>query len=121
MKDIIGLAVLAWPLTLLILIGLAFMVVVPLAIVYAKRTAGSKWRWGVGAFLLVFLPIFWDWLPTVATHQYYCAKDSGFWVYKTLEQWKDENPGVMETLVYNKGEPSSVRMEVLASVVLHSV
>lgn len=31
MKDIIGLAVLAWPLTLLILIGLTFLVVVPMA------------------------------------------------------------------------------------------
>ncbi len=75
------------------------------------------WRWGVeqkgwtgrkryrGAalgFLLVTLPVFWDWLPTVAMHQYYCATESGFWVYKTLDQWKAENPGVMETLVANK-------------------
>jgi hypothetical protein len=72
------------------------------------------WRWGIekkgwtgkkrylGAaigFLIVYLPVFWDWLPTVAVHQYYCAKDSGFWVYKTLDQWKKENPGVMEGLV----------------------
>jgi len=79
------------------------------------------WRWGVekkgwtgkkrylGAafgFLIVYLPVFWDWLPTVAVHQYYCAKDSGFWVYKSLDQWKVENPGVMETLVANKGAPS---------------
>lgn len=103
MKDIIGLAVLAWPLTLLIVIGLAFVVAISLAVYYAKRTGGSKWRWGIGAFLLVFLPIFWDWIPTVALHQYYCATESGFWVYKTLDQWKAENPGVMEGLVsYNK-------------------
>jgi hypothetical protein len=75
------------------------------------------WRWGIekrgwtgkkrylGAmigFMIVYLPVFWDWLPTVAVHQYYCAKDSGFWVYKTLDQWKAENPGVMDTLVANK-------------------
>jgi hypothetical protein len=42
---------------------------------------------------------FWDWIPTVAMHQYYCATEAGFWVYKTPEQWKKENPGVMETLV----------------------
>jgi hypothetical protein len=42
--------------------------------------------------------VFWDFIPTVAVHQFYCAKDSGFWVYKTLEQWKVENPGVMEML-----------------------
>jgi hypothetical protein len=41
---------------------------------------------------------FWDWLPTVAAHQYYCATESGFWVYKTLDQWKKENPGEMERL-----------------------
>jgi hypothetical protein len=36
MKDIIGLAVLAWPLTLLILIGLTFLVVVPMG-------CGDRW------------------------------------------------------------------------------
>lgn len=106
MKDIIGLAALAWPLTLLIFIGLTFLVVVPLAVRYAARHGRSKWRWGIGAFLLVYLPIFWDWIPTVVAHKYYCEKDSGFWVYKTLEQWKAENPGVMETLKANKGAPS---------------
>ena len=42
-----------------------------------------------------------------AQHQYYCAKDSGFWVYKTLDQWKVDNLKVLDTLIYNKGEPSS--------------
>jgi len=98
MREIIGLAVLSWPLVLLIVIGLAFVVAIPLAVRYAKCTGSSKWRWGIAAFLLVFLPIFWDWIPTVAMHQYYCANESGFWVYKTLDQWKAENPGVMEGL-----------------------
>jgi len=107
MREIIGLAVLSWPLVLLSVIGLAFVVAIPLAVRYAKRTGSSKWRWGIAAFLLVFLPIFWDWIPTVAVHQYYCAKESGFWVYKTLDQWKAENPGVMETLVANKVAPQT--------------
>ena len=98
MKDIIGLAVLAWPTVLLVIVGLMFLAVVPLAVRYAKKHGRSKWRWGIGAFLLVYLPIFWDWIPTVAVHQYYCVKDSGFWVYKTLDQWDKENPGVMEGL-----------------------
>lgn len=106
MKDIIGLAVLAWPLTLLVLIGLTFLVVVPLAVRYAARHGRSKWRWGIGAFLLIYLPIFWDWIPTVVAHKYYCEKEAGFWVYKTLDQWKAENPGVTEGLVVNKGAPS---------------
>lgn len=105
MKDLIGLATLAWPLTLLVIIGLTFLVVIPMAVAYAKRTGRSKWRWGVGAFLLVYLPIFWDWIPTVAVHQFYCAKESGFWVYKTLDQWKAENPGVIETLTTQRVWP----------------
>jgi len=57
---------------------------------------------GLGAALVMYLIPFWDWIPTGVVHQYYCAKDAGFWVYKTLDQWKAENPGVAETLVANK-------------------
>jgi len=98
MKDILGLTVLAWPLTLSVLILLAFVVAMSIATGYAKRTGRNKWRWGLIGFLVVYLPIFWDWIPTVVTHQYYCATEAGFWVYKTPEQWKSENPGVMEGL-----------------------
>jgi hypothetical protein len=68
------------------------------AIHFARsRGRSAKW-WGWGAALVMYMIPFWDLLPTVATHEYYCAKDAGFWVYKTPEQWKTENPGVMETL-----------------------
>jgi hypothetical protein len=106
MKDIFGLLVLAWPLTLLVLIGITFLVVIPMAVKYAAKHGRSKWRWGIGAFLLVYLPIFWDWIPTVAAHKYYCEKEAGFWVYKTLDQWKTENPGVMETLTTQRVPPN---------------
>ncbi len=69
--------------------------VVMWAIRHAKKNGKSAKRWGWGAALVMYLIPFWDWIPTVAVHQYYCAKDSGFWVYKTLDQWKAENPGVM--------------------------
>ena len=72
--------------------------VVRLAIRFARASGRSAKRWGWGAVLVLYLIPFWDWLPTVATHQYYCAKDSGFWIYKTLDQWKAENP---ETLMDN--------------------
>lgn len=107
MKDLFGLLVLAWPLTLLVLIGITFLVVVPMAVRYAAKHGRSKWRWGVGAFLIVYLSIFWDWIPTVVAHKYFCKKEAGFWIYKTLDQWKAENPGVMEMLVANKGAPST--------------
>lgn len=106
-NDLLAAAALFWPLTLLILIGLTFLVVIPMAVRYAKRTGRSKWRWGIGVFLLVYLPIFWDWIPTIVTHKYYCEKEAGFWVYKTIDQWKAENQEVAKTLVANKRVPST--------------
>ncbi|MGB5081677.1 MAG: hypothetical protein WBO23_13150, partial [Burkholderiales bacterium] len=91
----------------MVLYGLISVVVVLLAIRHAKKNGKSATRWGWGAALVMYLIPFWDWLPTVAMHQYYCATESGYWVYKTLEQWKAENPGVAETLVAKKGAPSS--------------
>ena len=73
--------------------------VVLLVVRYARNKGAGAKRWGWGAVLVMWLIPFWDWLPTAAVHQYYCATESGFWVYKTLEQWKTENPGVMEELV----------------------
>ena len=92
--------VVAMGLYLLISVG-----VVTWAISHAKKNGKSAKRWGWGAALVMYLIPFWDWLPTVATHQFYCAKDSGFWVYKTLDQWKAENPGVMEGLVETNNSP----------------
>ena len=71
------------------------------AITHARKEGMNVKHWGWGAALVMYLIPFWDWIPTVAMHQYYCATEAGFWVYKTPEQWKKENPGVMETLVAN--------------------
>jgi hypothetical protein len=88
---------------LVILAALALYLVISVFVVvravsHAKRRGKSALRWGAGAALVMYLIPFWDWLPTVAMHQYYCRTEAGFWVYKNLEQWKAENPGVMETL-----------------------
>jgi len=82
------------------------LVVVVLAAKVAKKQGRSPWRWGGAAALMMYLLVFWDHIPTVVAHRYYCEKEAGFWVYKTVEQWKAENPGVAETLVANKGAPS---------------
>jgi len=76
------------------------------ALVYARKSGKSAIRWGFGAALVMYLIPFWDWIPTVAMHRYYCETEAGFWIYKTPEQWKQENPGVLEALVVNKGWPS---------------
>lgn len=77
------------------------------AIGYARKNGKSAKRWGWGLAFVMYSLVFWDWIPTVAVHQYYCAKDSGFWVYKTLDQWKTENPGVMEGLVSQNRHPGA--------------
>ena len=97
---------------LMILLALGVYLAVSALVVWlsarwAKKRGRRGWVWGGVAAFAMYNLVFWDWIPTVATHQYYCAKESGFWVYKTLDQWKAENPGVMETLVANKGAPSN--------------
>lgn len=82
-------------------IGLYLLIsvlVVRWAIRHARANGKSAKRWGWGAALGMYLLVFWDWIPTVAVHQYYCAADSGFWVYKTLDQWKVENPEGLEKI-----------------------
>jgi hypothetical protein len=78
--------------------------VVSRAIKHAKKNGKSAKRWGWGAALVMYLIPLWDWIPTVVVHQYYCSTEAGFWVYKSVDQWKVENPGVMETLVSNRGQ-----------------
>ena len=92
-------------LIVLVIIGLYLLIsvgVVRWAIGYARANGKSAKRWGWGAALIMYLLVFWDWIPTVVAHQYYCSTEAGFWVYKTPEQWIKENPGVMETLVHER-------------------
>ncbi|MFQ5488778.1 MAG: hypothetical protein ACE5ET_10100, partial [Gammaproteobacteria bacterium] len=65
----------------------------------AARRGVAGWKVGVPVFIGLLLVVFWDWLPMEVTFRYECGKYAGFMQYKTLEQWKKENPGVAETLV----------------------
>lgn len=69
---------------------------------WARMTGRNPKRWGVAAALCMYLLVFWDHVPTILLHKYYCATKAGFWVYKTPEQWKAENPGVAETLTWRR-------------------
>lgn len=95
---------------LFILAGVVYLAisigVVVLAVRMAKRRGISGWKWGVPAGLAMYLLVFWDHIPTVVAHRYYCDKEAGFTVYKSLQQWKKENPGVAETLTYKKLSPT---------------
>lgn len=89
---------------LVIVVALALYLLISIFVVigavkHAKKNGKSAKRWGWSAALVMYLIPFWDWIPTVAVHQYYCSTEAGFWVYKSVDQWKQENPGVMEKLV----------------------
>lgn len=73
-------------------------VVVWLVIRWARRTGRGVKGWAAGAILVMYLLVFWDHIPTLVLYKYYCNTKAGFWVRKTPEQWKAENPGVAETL-----------------------
>ena len=88
---------------LIVLLVIAAYIAVSVLVVkatmrWARRRGRSATRWGWGAGLVMYLLVFWDFIPTVALHRYLCATEQGFWVYKTVEQWQQENPGVAETL-----------------------
>jgi len=72
--------------------------VVMWAVSRAKKRGKSSIRWGLSAALVMYLIPFWDWIPTVVTHKYYCEKEAGFWDYKTLDRWRVENPEVILSL-----------------------
>lgn len=76
--------------------------VVWLVMRWAKKRGRHPIRWGIVAGLIMYHLVFWDFLPTLIVYKYYCATKAGFWVYKTPEQWKSENPGVAETLTWRE-------------------
>ncbi len=59
---------------------------------WAKANNKKPWLWGGLAAFVMYNLVFWDLIPTLVMHKYYCATQAGFWVYKTPEQWMKENP-----------------------------
>jgi hypothetical protein len=50
-------------------------------------------------FIVMYLIPFWDWIPTVLAHKHYCEAEAKLTIFKTPEQWDEENPGVLEELI----------------------
>lgn len=65
---------------------------------WAKKYGRRPWVWGSLAAFVMYNLVFWDWIPTLVAHKYYCDKEAALTIYKTPEQWKKENPGVVEKL-----------------------
>lgn len=96
---------------LLVIGGLIIYLIVTLVLVVvgvrsARRRGKPGWKGGVLVVLIMYLLLFWDWIPMHVAHQYYCSSEGGFSRYKSMEQWKEENPGVAETLVPYKNVPA---------------
>ncbi len=65
---------------------------------FAKRKGRSPWLGGIIAALVMYNLVFWDYIPTKIMFHHYCNKEAGVWIYKTIDQWEKENPGVADTL-----------------------
>lgn len=66
------------------------------AVSWAKANNKKPWVWGGLAAFVMYNLVFWDLIPTLVMHKYYCDTQTGFWVYKTPEQWMRENPRMKE-------------------------
>jgi len=74
---------------------------------WAKAHGRRPRLWGFLAGVVMYSLVFWDLIPTYGLHRYDCATQAGFTRYRTLDAWKQENPGVAATLVPNKGVDST--------------
>ena len=84
MIGLVFLAVLAVYLTV-------FVLVVRATVRWARRTGRVPWKWGVGAGLAMYLPIFWDHIPTLIGHEILCRTVPSVTIYKTAAQWSKEH------------------------------
>ena len=73
---------------------LVSVVIITISYRYTKRHYQRGRVGGCLAAFAMYNLVFWDWIPTIIMHQYYCSTDAGFWVNKTPEEWIKENPEV---------------------------
>ncbi|MES9957226.1 MAG: hypothetical protein ABW086_09265 [Sedimenticola sp.] len=89
------------PFVPIVIYTVVFITAVKLGMSIAGRKGMARWKGGLIGALIVYLPVFWDHIPTYLVHQYYCLTEVDFQINKTPEQWKAENPGVAETLTWS--------------------
>ena len=65
------------------------------AVVWARRNGRL---WGCITAFAMYNLVFWDMVPTLVMHKYYCSTQAGFWPYKSFDQWDAENPGISQGL-----------------------
>jgi hypothetical protein len=74
-----------------------------------RVTESKKKSFSIAAtfFLIMYLIPFWDLIPTLIMHKYYCSTQAGFWIYKTPEEWISENPDMVNP--FKNNENSSIQ------------
>lgn len=65
---------------------------------WARRRGRRVWLWGGVAAFVMYNLAFWDLIPTVVAHRYYCATEAGYWVYVPPEVWLRQNHAIVATL-----------------------
>ncbi|MCU7873336.1 MAG: hypothetical protein KZQ91_11375 [Candidatus Thiodiazotropha sp. (ex Lucinoma borealis)] len=91
----------------IILAGLIVYLIISIVIIfygirYAKKRGIPGWKGGMITAVVMYLLMFWDFIPFHVAHKYYCSTEGGFTLNKTLEEWKQENLGVAETLTHKR-------------------
>ena len=99
----LGLIYLAGIMAYLIIIAL----VVWLISWIAKKNGGTSQLWTMITVVVLLGLVLWDWPLMEIMFRHNCSTQAGFTINKTLEQWKDENPGIADTLHPTDGAPST--------------
>lgn len=109
------------------MIGLAYLALGALYVVAMVCLVGWAWRQGrklnrsvaiacaTLAFLSLYLPVFWDFIPTIIAHRYYCAKDAGIVMVKDPRQWASEHAAETDALrisFWDPNKPQSLKIAV---------
>jgi hypothetical protein len=92
-KGLLGLIVLGGPAFFLLSYAVIALIIVKIV---AKK--GGKCAGRYIALFFIFV-MFWDLPLVLGTFHYQCDNNAGFTVYKTLDEWKAENPELSETLI----------------------
>ncbi len=82
---------------LIMLAGLGLYLIVSIMLILfgasiAREQGKPGWKGGLFMALIMYLILFWDWIPMRATHQYLCMTQGGFTLNKTLDEWKQDKP-----------------------------
>ena len=89
-------------------LGIAYVIISAIIILLGgwivKAFGKRPRRWYIGATIVSFLILFWDFPPTYIMFKYYCNNKAGLRVHETLSDWRRAHPGIFETLTPAVGQ-----------------